>query len=53
MATKGLTAFTPEVDCDQTAMGLAPCLRGMFEMPLLLLRIKCERYVRKINEIPK
>jgi hypothetical protein len=23
-ATKGLIAFTPEIDCDQTAMGLSP-----------------------------
>jgi hypothetical protein len=23
-ATKGLTAFTPEIDCDQKVMGLPP-----------------------------
>jgi hypothetical protein len=27
---KGLIAFTPEIDCDQTAMGLPPVTAGVF-----------------------
>jgi hypothetical protein len=49
-ATKGLTALTPKIDCNQTAIGLPPVtsvstvlvtrgsLGGIFEMPLLPLR---------------
>jgi hypothetical protein len=53
-ATKGLTALTSEMDCDQSADGLPPvtsavihslvilvkfgCLGGISEMPLLTLR---------------
>jgi hypothetical protein len=47
-ATKGLIAVTPEVDCDQTAMGLPDVMSAILlkrgrlveisEMPLLPLR---------------
>jgi hypothetical protein len=30
LATKGLTAVTPEIDCDQTAMGLPPVTSAVF-----------------------
>jgi hypothetical protein len=29
-ATIGLIAFTPEIDCDQTAMGLPPVTSAVF-----------------------
>jgi hypothetical protein len=29
-ATKGLTALTPEIDCDQTAMDLPPVTSAVF-----------------------
>jgi hypothetical protein len=29
-ATKGLIAFVPEIDCDQTAMGLPPVTSAIF-----------------------
>jgi hypothetical protein len=29
-ATKGLTALTPEIDCDQTMMGLLPVMYAVF-----------------------
>jgi hypothetical protein len=29
-ATKGLAALTPEMDCDQTAMGLPPVTSTVF-----------------------
>jgi hypothetical protein len=29
-ATKGVTAFTPEIDCDQAAMGLPPVTSAVF-----------------------
>jgi hypothetical protein len=29
-ATKGLTAHTPEIDCDQTAMVLPPVTSAVF-----------------------
>jgi hypothetical protein len=41
---KGLIAFTPEIECDQTSMGLPPVTSAVFligkisEMPLLSLR---------------
>jgi hypothetical protein len=30
--TKGLIAFTPEIDCDQTAMGLPPITSAVLLM---------------------
>jgi hypothetical protein len=30
MATKELTAFPPEIDCNQTAMGLPPVTSEVF-----------------------
>jgi hypothetical protein len=29
-ATKGILALTPEIDCDQTAMGLPPVTTAVF-----------------------
>jgi hypothetical protein len=30
MEAKGLTAFTPDMDCDQTVMGLSPVTSAVF-----------------------
>jgi hypothetical protein len=34
-ATKGLTALSSEIDCDQTAMGLPPIMSAVFFIALV------------------
>jgi hypothetical protein len=43
IASKELTALTPEIDCDQTAMGLPPVTTAV--LLIKVTGIKRERYV--------
>jgi hypothetical protein len=49
-ATKGLIAFTPEIDCDQTSMGLPSVTSAVFLIANIIL-VKRE-YIGGISEIP-
>jgi ABC-type iron transport system FetAB permease component len=35
MVTKGLIALTPQIDCDQTAIGLPPVTSAVFQIAII------------------
>jgi hypothetical protein len=47
-ATKGLTALTPEMDCDYKAMGLPPIISAVF-LITISVNYAC---LGRISEIP-